>query len=127
MTKCNVAMKKVNYHNRQFIGLINYDDGDFTSKTIFHYHQNYDVVWGTYKGGGVRFGTSIATLAPDGSLDIRWQHVNNDGQIKTGKCWSVPELLPDGRIRLHESWQINDGPSGTSIAEEARPGKRMKK
>jgi len=120
-------MKKINYHNRHFVGLVNYDEGDFNSKTIFHYRQKSNVVWGTYKGGGVKFGTLIAAIIPDGSLDIRWQHVNIDGQIKTGKCRSFPELLPDGRIRLHESWKINNGPSGTSIAEEAQFTKRSKK
>jgi len=38
----------------------------------------------------------------------------------TGVCRSTPELLPDGRIRLHEKWQwtCGDRASGESIIEE---------
>jgi hypothetical protein len=38
----------------------------------------------------------------------------------TGICRSTPEILPDGRIRLHEKWQWTSGDrsSGESIVEE---------
>jgi hypothetical protein len=118
-----LAMKRLDYRNRRFVGVVNYDSGDFTIETVFHYRHEHDVVWGTYHGGGVRFGTLIATVGADGSLDMRWQYVNTEGQLKTGMCQSTPEVLSDGRIRLHESWQTTDGPErrGTSVVEELRP------
>jgi hypothetical protein len=41
----------------------------------------------------------------------------------TGTCISTPEILPDGRLRLHESWRwtSGDGSSGESAIEEVRP------
>jgi hypothetical protein len=38
----------------------------------------------------------------------------------TGKCFSKPEILTNGKIRLHETWQWTSGDlsTGTSIIEE---------
>jgi len=38
----------------------------------------------------------------------------------TGKCYSTPEVLVDGRIRLHEMWEWTSGDysKGQSIVEE---------
>jgi hypothetical protein len=63
------------------------------------------VAWAAYAGGGVRWGTLVARVAADGALDMRYSHVNEAGELMTGRCRSVPETLPDGRLRLHETWQ----------------------
>jgi len=72
------------------------------------------------EGGQIQFGTLVATVKDDGALDMRYHHVNRDGELMTGNCRSTPELLPDGRLRLHESWQwtSGDGSRGESIIEE---------
>jgi hypothetical protein len=46
--------------------------------------------------------------------------VNIQGELMTGICRSTPEILPDGRIRLHESWQWTSGDEsrGFSVVEE---------
>lgn len=38
----------------------------------------------------------------------------------TGKCTSKPEILENGKIRLHENWEwtSNDKTKGKSIIEE---------
>ena len=43
-------------------------------------------------------------------------------KLKNGFCKSIPELLPDGRIRLHETWEWTYGGDGTgeSIVEEIK-------
>ena len=55
-----------------------------------------------------------------GRLEMCYQHLTVDGELKTGRCASVPETLADGRLRLHESWQWTSGgrESGTSVIEE---------
>lgn len=113
-------MATINYGNRIFVPRSNSENGEVDSSTIFYYHQHENVVWGTYAGGSVRFGTLIATADGDGVLDMRYQHVNDRGELMTGICRSVPELLPDGRLRLHESWQWTSGDRsrGESILEE---------
>jgi len=116
-------MTQYNYDNRLFVGVENYDGGDLTGETLFKYYQDSNTVWGTYKGGGVVFGTLIAKLLDDGSLDMVWQYINRDGNFVSGTCRSTPEVLPDGRYRLNESWETSDGISGTSVIEEISPQK----
>jgi len=62
----------------------------------------------------------IAKGLEDDSLDMRYQHINRKRELMTGVCRSTPEILPDGRIRLHETWQWTTGDlaSGTSVLEE---------
>jgi len=38
----------------------------------------------------------------------------------TGVCRTTPEQLPDGRLRLHETWHwtSGDGSAGSSVLEE---------
>jgi len=110
---------------REFLGVVNYDDGDANRDTRFHYHQDGRRVWGTYQGGNVQFGSVVAIVNDAGHLDLLWQYVNRDGRLCCGTCLSVPELLPDGRYRLHETWSITagqgQGDSGTSVIEEIKP------
>ncbi|GAB3557572.1 n-acetylglutamate synthase [Spirosoma fluminis] len=108
------------YDNKLFRSVTNTANGEVSGDTLFHYHQEGQVVWADYKGGSIAKGFLIATVQPDNSLDMRYQHVNTQGELMTGRCQSTPELLPDGRIRLHERWQwtSGDGSSGQSIVEE---------
>jgi len=55
---------------------------------------------------------------------MRYQHVSAGDAIRTGLCLSVPEVLPDGRVRLVEEWQWTNGDrsSGRSVLEEVGRG-----
>lgn len=110
----------MNYHNRHFRSVSNTPNGEVDAETRFHYRQDGEVVWATYEGGAVRFGTLLARVDADGCLDMRYQHLNTDGVWMTGVCRSMPEVLPDGRLRLHERWQWTSGDysAGTSVVEE---------
>lgn len=109
-----------NYDQRVFRTVQNTANGEVSADTLFRYRQQGDLVWAQYEGGDVRHGHLLAVMAADGSLDVRYHHVNSRGQLMTGVCRSVPELLPDGRYRLHESWRwtSGDGSSGESVVEE---------
>jgi hypothetical protein len=110
----------IDYNNRKFISVRNSESGEVSSETQFHYHQKNGLVWAEYTGGAIVFGNLIAKVLADGSLEMRYQHLNQRGELMTGKCFSKPEILPDGRIRLHEKWQWTSGDfsSGESIVEE---------
>lgn len=110
------------YEGKRFASVANTPNGEATSDTVFDYRQHGDVVWATYEGGAIRKGTLVAVIGADGALDMRYQHVNAKGKIMAGQCRSTPEMLADGRIRLHESWQWTSGDrsSGTSIVEEIK-------
>ena len=113
-------MSEINYDNRHFVGVENYDSGDLNTDTSFHYHQKGSAVWGTIEGGRVAAGTLVARVEPDGSLVMRWHYLNIDGDFHWGTCRSIPKILPDGRLRLHESWTDNSSEeiTGTSVIEE---------
>jgi hypothetical protein len=110
----------VSYDGRVFRTVVNAETGDVTTETLFTYHQHGKIVWATYEGGGVTFGTLVALAASDGRLDMRYQHVSSKGELMTGVCRSVPEVLSDGRLRVHETWRwtCGDHSSGTSVIEE---------
>ena len=77
-------------------------------------------MWAEYSGGVILKGFLLTKVIENDELDIRYEHINTTGEIMTGLCLSIPEVLPDGRIRLHEKWQWTSGDfsSGESIIEE---------
>ena len=108
------------YNNKTFRSVSNTSNGEVSGETVFHYHQQDQLVWAEYSGGSIVKGFLIATVQPDNCLDMRYEHVNTQGELMTGRCHSTPEHLFDGRIRLHERWQwtSGDGSSGESIVDE---------
>jgi len=110
----------ISYDGRTFRPVSNSETGEVGDGTLFHYHQKGEIVWAEYSGGEIRFGTLIAKVLDDDSLDMRYQHVNTKGELMTGICRSTPERLPDGRLRLREKWQWTSGDlsSGESVIEE---------
>lgn len=111
---------KINYDNKTFASVENSETGEVSSQTTFRYHQQDDLVWAEYAGGAIRFGSLIAKVTDGDCLEMRYQHLNVNGDLMTGKCFSTPEILKDGRIRLHEKWQWTSGDcsEGASIIEE---------
>jgi ADP-ribose pyrophosphatase YjhB (NUDIX family) len=93
--------------------------GDVGADTRFQYHEERDgTVWARYAGGTITLGFLVGTRSGD-RLDFRYSHVTADGTTASGHCQSSIEVLDDGRLRLHETWQweSRDG-SGTSTVEE---------
>ena len=116
----------MNYEGRVFRSVANSEAGDVGQETTFHYRQEGQVVWAIYSGGSVLYGTLLAKADSAGNLDMRYQHLTRDGGFKTGRCQSRPELLPDGRLRLHEHWEWTSGAegAGVSIVEEIAGSRR---
>lgn len=112
----------INLNNKIFVSVENTTNGEVTGDTTFLYYQEGNLVWAEYSGGSVVKGHLIATMDKDGSLDMRYHHVNKDGDLMTGVCRSTPEVLEDGRIRFYEKWQwtSGDGSEGESIIEEEK-------
>lgn len=110
----------INYHNKQFKPVSNSENGETSSETIFHYVQNGNILTSDYSGGKILKGHLIGLVDPDGHIDMRYHQVNEKGELMTGICTSVPELLPNGKLRLHEIWQWTSGDQskGQSIIEE---------
>ena len=111
---------KINYNNRKFASVQNSETGEVSSETIFYYHQRDNLVWAEYEGGEIVFGTLIAKVLDGNSLEMRYQHLNKQAELMTGKCVSTPEIMLNGKIRLHEKWQWTSGALsiGESVIEE---------
>jgi hypothetical protein len=109
-----------NYHNRIFRSVANSGSGEVDAQTIFKYSQLGNIVTAVYSGGHIISGNLIALVDDEGKLDMRYQHVSDQQQLMTGTCISTPEVLPNGKIRLHEKWQwtCGDRSNGESVIEE---------
>jgi hypothetical protein len=112
----------IHYGERLFRPVSTVGKGDVGANTIFRYEQRDTVLMGTYSGGTIEFGSLIGKVHRDGRLTFLYQHITKSGTLKSGKCESRPEILPSGKIRLHESWEWlsgqDIGQTGTSVVEE---------
>ncbi|MEZ5007965.1 MAG: hypothetical protein R2728_12575 [Chitinophagales bacterium] len=110
----------INYNKRSFKIVSNSDNGELSSDVIFHYKQVDNILTSVYSGGDILFGHLIGLVDKDGNIDMRYHQVNLEGEIKTGICKSIPKILPNGKIRLMETWQWTSGDQskGSSILEE---------
>jgi len=112
----------IDYNDRRFRPVRNTANGETSAETIFHYRQMGRVLTSVYAGGRIATGQLIGLVDDEGRIDMRYQQVNDRGELMTGVCKSVPEILSDGRIRLHETWKwtSGDGSRGSSVLEEIR-------
>lgn len=110
----------INYDGRIFKAKVNSENGEVSGSTSFHYSQEGCILSAIYQGGEIVKGSLIGLVNPDGTLQFRYNHVNEKGEIRGGSCFSTPEILTDGRIRLHEKWKWSDieQTEGHSIIEE---------
>lgn len=110
----------INYNNRIFRPSQNSENGETSSETMFHYKQEGNILTSEYSGGKIVKGHLIGLVDDNGNIDMRYHQVNTSGELMTGFCKSVPEILPNGKIRLHETWQWTSGDlsKGNSVLDE---------
>ncbi len=113
-------MTLINYNGKIFKPISNTENAETSAETLFYYHQKGNVVTAEYAGGKIKSGHLIALVNKDGNLEMRYHQINNEDVLMTGICKSIPEILPNGKIRLHETWQWTSGDfsSGESMIEE---------
>lgn len=102
---------------RRFAAVAN-ESGEVDASTVFEYHEEGELVWARYAGGGVRLGFLVGTRDGD-TLDFRYTQLNPLGETSTGHCLTAISVLPDGRLRFDEKWEWESRDvSGTSVVEE---------
>lgn len=113
-------MASINYNGKVFKPISNTENGETSDETVFQYKQDGNVLTSEYSGGQIRTGHLIGLVDEDGKIEMCYHQVNEQGVLMTGKCTSTPEVLPNGKIRLHERWQWTSGDEseGQSIIEE---------
>ena|SRR5688500_13899120 len=110
----------INYNNRIFRTVNVTENGETSAETIFHYKQNENILTAEYSGGKIVYGHILGIVDNEGQIDMRYHQINSRGEMMTGICKSTPEILENGKIRLHESWQWTSGDmsNGESVIEE---------
>ena len=100
--------------------------GEVDADTLFAYGERDGEVWAVYSGGTITHGFLVGTRT-DRVLEARYVQRNTDGDTGSGRLTSQIEELPDGRLRLHETWawETRAG-QGTGVLEEVpRPTGRV--
>ncbi len=120
LLKSKNVIEMINYNNKIFRPISNTENGETSNETVFQYKQVGDILTSEYSGGKIIKGHLIGLVDENGNIDMRYHQVNDKGELMTGICKSTPELLANGKIRLHEEWEWTSGDKskGTSIIEE---------
>ncbi|MFI8103884.1 hypothetical protein [Streptomyces sp. NPDC086023] len=106
-----------------FVPVADQSPGQVGRQTRFDYHEQDGRIWAEYRGGDVVMGHLVGTRAGD-TLDFRYVQLRTDGTTASGHCTSLVTALPDGRLRLEETWTWESQPgSGTSVVEEPERGR----
>ncbi|MEU8464522.1 hypothetical protein [Streptomyces sp. NPDC029003] len=101
-----------------FVPVADQAPGQVGRRTRFAYHEQDGQVWAEYHGGDVIRGHLVGTRAGD-TVDFRYVQLRLDGTTASGHCVSLVRELPDGRLRMEETWtwESREG-SGTSVVEQ---------
>lgn len=102
----------IDYHGRRFRSR-----GKGPGAAVTTYRQDGDLIWAELSGSGVRRGALTGRCAPDGSLEFAYTMVREDGRVIAGRCRSTPEVLEDGRVVLHETWERFAPYASTGVGE----------
>lgn len=110
----------INYNKKKFRPVQNSSNAETSESTVFTYEQNGNILTSSYSGGQIEKGHLIGLVDDKGYIEMRYHQINAKGELMTGICQSKPEILSNGKIRLHESWQWTSGDrsKGNSILEE---------
>lgn len=103
--------------DKYFTAIENSESGEVSGDTVFSYHQKGNAIWAEYSGGSIVKGFLLGTMDENHNLHFTYQHINANGEIKSGSCNSRPQT-ENGKLRFYESWKWDNGEEGTSIIEE---------
>ena len=110
----------MNYNNRKFRPVSNSENGEVSNDMIFHYKQAGNILTCNYQELKILKGHLIGLVDDNGNIEMKYHQINQNGELMTGICFSTPEVLGNGKIRLVEEWQWTSGDKskGKSILEE---------
>lgn len=110
----------MNYNNKIFKVVSNSENGELGASLIFHYKQDGRIISCTYSDENIKHGQLLGLVDANGQIKMSYHQINADGELMSGTCQSIPEILDNGKIRLHETWQWTSGDKskGSSTLEE---------
>ncbi|MBU1014735.1 MAG: n-acetylglutamate synthase [Bacteroidetes bacterium] len=95
----------IDLNNKKFKASSNSSIGEVTGDTVFHYHQEKDLIWAEYSGGNIKKGFLVGKIKNDTFMEFVYQHINNSMEMMTGICESKTNFNDSGKIVLNETWQ----------------------
>lgn len=97
-------MNKFDFNSKRFALIQNSDNGEVNTETIFNYKQEDNLVTAEYFGGTIKYGKIIAEL--NGSeLNMLYQCLTTDNQLKAGKALAQITLTENDKIKLSLDWE----------------------
>ncbi len=110
----------MNYDGKIFRPVHVSENGETTGETLFYYKQVGKLLSAEYAGGNIKKGHLLGIVDDNGCIHMSYHQVNHDDELMTGTCESIPQMMPGGKMRLHETWQwtSGDGTKGSSVVEE---------
>ncbi len=108
----------MNLHGRKMHVTQTASNGVVGKDTIFHFTQAGNVVEARYAGGRIAAGYFVGILDGD-QLPFRYCQISDGNKIDGGSSQARIEQMPDGRLRLIETfaWESRAG-TGENIFEE---------
>lgn len=113
LVKCST---RICYDEKYFVPRENTENGEVDGNTLFAYHQDDNLLWADYSGGEIIRGHLVGTVAENGELDFYYQHINEQKQVRVGRCHSIPKVLENGKIELSEKWQWLNGDKSEGVS-----------
>ncbi|MCH2174485.1 MAG: n-acetylglutamate synthase [Lentisphaeria bacterium] len=98
-------MTEVNLNGKKFRSMSNSANGDVDETTVFHYYQDNKIIWADYKGASIQKGHLIGVINSNGDLKFSYHHINQNGEIMIGECFSRYSTNENGKIIYNEAWQ----------------------
>lgn len=99
-----IEMSTYNFDNKRFALIQNSESGQVNSETFFEYKQQDNLVTADYFGGTIKYGKIIAELKED-ELNMLYQCMTTDNQLKAGKAIAKISMADNGKIKLNLNWE----------------------
>jgi subtilase family serine protease len=107
---------RYNLDGLHFVARENSGSGEVSSKTVFEYRQKGTLVWATYAGGEIVYGQLLGQYISEDRFRIRYQHINTQDVLMTGKCETRVSQEECGSLRLDEAWEWTSGDLSSGIS-----------
>ena len=93
--------------------------GAINAETVFEFTQDDGVAEARYAGGRVRIGRLVGFVR-GARFEFRYAQVHDDGTLHGGRSACDLERAEDGRVRIVEHYEWDDGGAGVNVIEELR-------
>ncbi len=97
-------MNDINFNNKTFSLVVNSENGQVNSETVFEYKQNGDLVTADYHGGSIVYGKIIAKLN-GAQLDMLYQCLTTADELKAGRAIADITFTEQHKIKLRLNWE----------------------